>query len=319
MRNFYLSGTSTNKHLRMNDDELESKFDNLVSTVSLGLGTQLLTRVPSVKNMVNLETLYLETNKITMIGPEDFKGAISLLVLTLAGNSIVSVATSAFENLLLFRVRPEDFNPTNADGTPYTDGSGIGIWRSAKLGAFGNTQDFAFTPIQISPNPVDCVWVGPFMSDFDCSACRLGYESDPSAVNTCVKPEFRPYKRWADSEDQAALELQDTAGATIQIDANTDTATLLTEHTYKIPPPLLTPIEKKFVGYEQPYSKIHYELDFSLGAEVDIGCGTEVVGDGSKDPKIPKDVYAHPASMYAASYQLGSGRANLNADPPDPG
>ena len=177
----------------------------------------------------------------------------------------------------------------------------------------------AFSLLTAAPNPVDCMWVGPLMSDLNCSACRLGYESDPTAVNTCVKPEFRPYKEWAGSEDQAALELQDTAGATIQIDANTDTATLLTEHTYKIPPPLLTPIEKKFVGYEQPYSKIHYELDFSLGAEVDLGCGTEVVGDGSKDPNIPKDVYAHPLTMHEASYQVTTGRRNLNADPPDHG
>ena len=125
MEVFYLSGLSTNKHLRMNETEIESKFDNLVSTRNLGLGTQLLTRVPSVKNMVNLETLYLETNKITMIGPEDFKGAKSLTVLTLGGNSIVSVAISAFANLLVFRVRPEDFNPTNADGTPYTNDQGI--------------------------------------------------------------------------------------------------------------------------------------------------------------------------------------------------
>ena len=122
MQVFYFSGIST---LRMNDDEIESKFDNLVSTVSLGLGTQLLTRVPSVKNMGVLETLYLETNKITMIGPEDFKGANSLVVLTLGGNSIVSIATSAFTNLELFRVRPEEFNPTNADGTPYTNALGI--------------------------------------------------------------------------------------------------------------------------------------------------------------------------------------------------
>ena len=134
MQVFYFSGIST---LRMNDDEIESKFDNLVSTVSLGLGTQLLTRVPSVKNMVNLRTLYLQVNKITMIGPEDFKGCNSLAVLTLGGNSIVSIATSAFTNLERFRVRPEEFNPTNADsflaesnqttkkGTPYTTNLGI--------------------------------------------------------------------------------------------------------------------------------------------------------------------------------------------------
>ena len=197
--------------------------------------------------------------------------------------------------------------------------SSSGLWQHSKLGFFGGGQDYAYVPISASPNPVDCVWVGPFVSDFNCSACRLGYESVTNAVNTCVKPEFRPYKGWADSEDRAELKLQDTAGATIKNDVGTDTATLLTEHTYKIPPPLLTPIEQKFVGYKQPYSKIHYELDFSLGAEVDIGCGTEVVGDGTEDPDISKSVRAHPLSMHSYSYQMTNGRGNLNADPPDPG
>ena len=190
-----------------------------------------------------------------------------------------------------------------------------------QLGAFGGGHEWSRVPITTSPNPVECKWVGPNMSDFDCSTCRLGYESDPIAVNTCIKPEFRPYKGWFDSEDPAKLKLKDTAGANITIDNGTGTAmyTLLTEHTYKIPPPLLTPIEQKFVGYEQPYSKIHYELDFSLGAEVDIGCGTEVVGDGTEDPDISKSVRAHPLSMHSYSYQMTNGRGNLNADPPDPG
>ena len=142
------------------------------------------------------------------------------------------------------------------------------------------------------------------MSDFNCSSCRLGYEPHTSAVNTCVKPTFRPYKEWTDSDDQAELKLP---------------ATLLTEHTYKIPPPMLTPIEQKFVGYKLPYSKIHYELDFSLGAEVDIGCGTEVDGDATEDPNISKEVRAHPLSMHTMSYQATEGRGNLFATPPDVG
>lgn len=71
--------------------------------------------------------------------------------------------------------------------------------------------------------------------------------------------------------------------------------------------------------YAQPYSRITYELDFSLGAEVDLGCGTAVVGNGAGDANIPKSVYAHPLSMQAMSFQFPSGRANLNADPPDYG
>jgi len=93
----------------------------------------------------------------------------------------------------------------------------------------------------------------------------------------------------------------------------------LTKHTYTIPGPQLEPKESKFAGYEQPYSKIHYELDFSRGAQVDIGCGTAVVGDGSRDANIPKDVYAHPASMHEMSYAHTNGRGNPNSDPPDPG
>ena len=78
-----------------------------------------------MKNLENLQGYYLTFNRITMIAAGDFKGAKSLLVLALGGNRIVSIAPSAFTNLELFRVRPEEFNPTNADGTPYTNGLGI--------------------------------------------------------------------------------------------------------------------------------------------------------------------------------------------------
>ena len=78
-------------------------------------------------------------------------------------------------------------------------------------------------------------------------------------------------------------------------------------------------LDDQFVGYKQPYSRIRYELDFSLGAEVDLGCGTAVVGNGAGDKNIPKDVFAHPLSMKQMSYQWFTGRSNLKADPPDPG
>ena len=108
----------------MTDDESESKFDNLVSAREIQLTSQLITRVPSMKNLENLQGYYLTFNRITMIAAGDFKGAKSLIILSLGGNSIVSIATSAFTNLELFRVRPEEFNPTNADGTPYTNAQG---------------------------------------------------------------------------------------------------------------------------------------------------------------------------------------------------
>ena len=118
----------------MTDDESESKFDNLVSAKEIQIRSQLLTRVPSMKNMENLQGYYLTFNRITMIAAGDFKGAKSLLVLMLGGNSIVSIATSAFTSLELFRVRPEEFNPTNADGTPFTNALGIRTFVSNACG-----------------------------------------------------------------------------------------------------------------------------------------------------------------------------------------
>lgn len=67
------------------------------------------------------------------------------------------------------------------------------------------------------------------------------------------------------------------------------------------------------------YSKIQYELDFSLGAEVDIGCGTAVVGDAAVDANIPRTTFAHPLSMHHLSWQYPMGRGDLKADPQIPG
>ena len=61
--------------------------------------------------------------------------------------------------------------------------------------------------------------------------------------------------------------------------------------------------ERKFSGYEEPYTKIHYELDFSRVAKVDIGCGTAVVGNGAKDLATPNTEFTHPNSMYRLSHQ----------------
>ena len=55
--------------LHLTDDESETKFDNLVSATNLNLEANLLTRVPSLKNMRRLLTLYLESNKITRVAP----------------------------------------------------------------------------------------------------------------------------------------------------------------------------------------------------------------------------------------------------------
>ena len=128
-----------------------------------------------------------------------------------------------------------------------------------------------------------------------------------------------PYRGWDSSAKQDRLRLQRTNGMVVERNASTNASVILRGHAYKIAAPLLEPKEQMFAGYEQPYSKIHYELDFSLGAEVDIGCGTAVNGDASGDDNVRKDVFAHPLSMMEASYQWYRGRANPNADPPDPG
>ena len=307
----------------MDAQESESKFDHLEKIDQIELNGNLLEVVPSIKNMRTLQMLYLQANKITMIKPGDFAGAENLVILGLAGNRIVSAAPEAFRNLVLFRVTPDKFNPLEySDGTEYRMGYGVGVWKHTGLGYFGATE-WCVPPIEMAPNPVECVWVGPLVSDFDCSTCVLGYETTSIDNTTCTRPEFRPHRGWVNGagSGQAQLQLQDTRGGTIGQDPDTGASVILTGSEYAIAAPRLEPKERKFVGYAQPYTDIRYELDFTLGAEVDIGCGTAVVGNGALDPIIPKDAlnFSHPLGMYAESYQWPYNRANLKADPPDPG
>ena len=168
---------------------------------------------------------------------------------------------------------------------------------------------------------MDCRWVGPLQSDLNCSGCVLGYETASSTKNTsCVKPPFRPYRGW--SANHSWLRLQDTLRGTAAVrNASTGVtvATLLTGHTYSIPAPQLEPKERHYVGYKPPHTQIFYELDFSRGAEVDIGCGTTVVGDSTLDGMVSKNKTKHPLSMQRFSYAWMVGRRNnnVNASPPD--
>ena len=172
-------------------------------------------------------------------------------------------------------------------------------------------------PISLAPNPVQCHWTGPNMSDFDCDHCVLGYETTSETNATCVKPAFRAHRGWAGSESNIQLQPLDSRGDVVLHGADAETLTLLMDHTYTIPAPKLFEQQNKmFVGYAQPYSKIHYELDFSLGAEVDIGCGTSVVGNGANDANIPKSVNTHPSSMNEFSFNFMIGVTNLRAEPP---
>ena len=157
--------------------------------------------------------------------------------------------------------------------------------------------------------PVECVWIGPLLTDYDCSSCILGYETTSPDDATCVKPNFRPHKHWEGSVEQSQLKLQGTGGAPEQIDPDSNTTILFTGHTYTIPAPQLEPKERMFAGYKQPHTKIHYELDFSLGAEVDIGCGTAVVGNGALDVSVSKKHTTHPLSMEPIQFQWSVERA----------
>ena len=204
----------------------------------------------------------------------------------------------------------------------FTDATGIGIWPHTGTGYYAGTngiEEFAWPAISLAPNPVECLWVGPMVSDLDCSTCILGYETTSANDTTCLKPAFGPNKKWAASAERAGLQLEDADGVRVEPATNASGVVLLAGHTYRIPAPALVPKERKFAGYAQPDNKIHYELDFSLGADVDIGCGTAVTGDGGKDKKILKTVWGHPLSQFPMSYQFTQGRDNPNAVPPYPG
>ena len=111
---------------RMNDTESASKFNNLVSINAMYLQDHALTRIPSLKNLTQLQALRLAGNKITSIRAGDFKGADKLVSLMLFKNDITSVAPAAFADLLALRVSPATFAPKNENGTAWHDVFGIG-------------------------------------------------------------------------------------------------------------------------------------------------------------------------------------------------
>lgn len=295
--------------LHMNDNESEAQFDGLVSAETINLAGNALTRVPSLKNLTSLRSLWLQGNRITKIFAGDFAGAVKLVVISLGGNIITSVAPNAFARLTYLRVTPQQFNATNFDGTPYQDAYGVGVWpHISKHGHFGGNESWAQTPISFSPNPVECLWVGPNVNDLNCSRCVLGYEIISEDNATCAKPKFKPKRGWGESKEYSQLQLQlkDTRSKVVNNSSGTSTFTLETGQKYTVPASenmnILSQKEVMFVGYKQPYSKIKYELDFSLGANVDIGCDTSVVGNGAGDPNIPKSNFAHPHSMLEMSF-----------------
>ena len=159
------------------------------------------------------------------------------------------------------------------------------------------------------------------MSDFNCTFCISGYEAKSTDDATCIVPaNFKPRRGWEGSLEQLQLRLLNTSGRAVKPDPDTGVAVLLKGYAYTVSPPPLIPKENEFVGYAQPGAHIQYELDFSLGAEVDIGCGTFAVGDGTHDPVTPKEfALRSPLSMHEFSFLAPDGRGDLKADPPDPG
>ena len=148
------------------------------------------------------------------------------------------------------------------------------------------------------------------MSNLNCRSCALGYEATNAGDTdniTCAQPTFRPYRGWEAylkttlaNESIPLLKLVDTRRNVTVERANyaARTPILLTDHTYSIAvPERLKQHEVMFVGYVQPYLQIRYELDFTRGAEVDIGCGTAVIGNGTRDKPTPKTRTDHPLSM----------------------
>ena len=115
----------------------------------------------------------------------------------------------------------------------------------AGLGHYGGSSDYGYAPIAFAPNPVECLWIGPLVSDFNCSTCVIGYETTSADNTTCVKPEFRPYRGWNTSANRTRLQIQGVQGTVVDFDNETKALILSTGHTYMIPAPLLEPKERK--------------------------------------------------------------------------
>ena len=97
-------------------------------------------------------------------------------MLHLGDNDIVSVAVEAFKNLVALQVDPDKFNPVDANGDAYYDFFGNRVWHHAEPGFFGGGQEWAQTAMSFAPNPVECRWVGPRVSDLECDSCLLGFQ-----------------------------------------------------------------------------------------------------------------------------------------------
>lgn len=255
-----------------------SSFESLVAAKTIMLTGSSLARVPSLSKAASLKELYLDRNRIAEIKRGDFDGAVSLLLLKISGNPLVSIDPAAFLELTGLNY------PAGSDGALLTDDVfGIGNSFPMSVGHFDRAggdgvAGFTQTAIQMEPSPRQCDWVGPSMNAIDCSGCMLGYEEADNSTERCVKPTFRPWKSWSAtrSKDYRAFR------ASIS-------GTLLVGRTYRTGAAPLEPRQERFVGYSGDFTKIKYELDFTNGAEVDIGCGSKVLGNYANDEPVGFD------------------------------
>ena len=112
----------------MDDVESEAKFDHLMSVKTIAVHGNSLTRLPSLKNLWKMESLWISKNKITQIPQGAFKGASQLLHVELSNNRITSVAIGAFKDLARLNVLLNGFAPTvsDVDDTPWQEVFGDG-------------------------------------------------------------------------------------------------------------------------------------------------------------------------------------------------
>ena len=103
----------------------------------------------------------------------------------------------------------------------------VGIWPTfTEKGSFGGGSFYSYPPIAFAPNPVQCEWIGPLVSDLECTTCVIGYETNSTNDTTCIKPKFRPYRGWHSSAEKTALKLAENSAV-----LNASKPTLLTGHT----------------------------------------------------------------------------------------
>ena len=106
----------------------------------------------------------------------------------------------------------------------------LGLWSHTEKGFFGGGQEYAYPPFAFAPNPVGCLWTGPYVSNITCSSCVIGYAR--AGNGTCVKPAFGPRQGWKNSAETTEHSFQHIRGLAIKPGVGTSALTLRAGHTY---------------------------------------------------------------------------------------